>query len=284
MNKVKIVVDSTVDLNKDMYEALDIKVVPLQVRFDDETYEDGVNIDQESLYARVEKDGKLPSTAAISPDKLKAEIEPFINEGYDIVFVGIGSSLSSTFQNLNIAMQDMPEGRVFPIDSLNLSSGSGLLVLKCAKLRDEGKSAKEIYDLVTPLVPKVSAKFCLDRFDFMHKGGRCSAMVALFGHLLHIHPVLKVVDGKLIVESKPRGPIKVAYKAMLDELKADLETGVDMDNIMITHAGMKNEDLEYLKAEVGKLVDPSLIRVTKAGCVISSHCGFGTVGILYIKK
>jgi DegV family protein with EDD domain len=285
MNKVKIVVDSTVDLNKDMYEKLDIKVIPLQVRFDDETFEDGVNIDQESLYARVEKDKKLPSTAAISPDKLKAEIEPFINDGYDVVFVGIGSKLSSTFQNLNIAMQDMPEGRVFAIDSDNLSSGSGLLALKCAKLRDEGKSAKEIYDLVQPLTPKVSAKFCLDRFDFMHKGGRCSAMVAMFGHLFHIHPVLKVVDGKLIVESKPRGPIKVAYKAMLDELKADLETtGVDMDNIMITHAGMKDEDLAYLKAEVEKLVDPSVVRVTKAGCVISSHCGFGTVGILYIKK
>lgn len=284
MNKVKIVVDSTVDLNKDMYESLDIVVIPLQVRFDDETFEDGVNIDQDSLYARVEKDGKLPSTAAISPDKLLAVIKPLVDEGNDVVFVGIGSKLSSTVQNVHIAVQELPEGRVFVIDSENLSSGSGLLALKCAKLRDEGKSAKEIFETVQALTPKVSAKFCLDRFDFMHKGGRCSAMVKMFGHLFHIHPVLEVVEGKLIVKSKPRGPIKVAYKDMLDELKEDLANGIDMDNIMITHAGMKDEDLAYLKGEVGKLVDPSLIRVTKAGCVISSHCGFGTVGILYIKK
>lgn len=284
MNKVKIVVDSTVDLNKDMYEALDMHVVPLQVRFDDETFDDGVNITQEELYARVEKDGKLPATAAISPDKLKAEIETFINQGMDVVFVGIGSKLSSTVQNVNIAAQELPEGRVFVIDSESLSSGSGLLAMKCAKLRDEGKSAKEICETVQALTPKVSTKFVLDRFDFMHKGGRCSAMVKMFGHLFHIHPVLKIVEGKLIVESKPRGPIRVAYQVMLDELKADLETGVDMDNIMITHAGMKDDDLAYLKSKVSELVNPNVIRVTKAGCVISSHCGFGTVGILYIKK
>ncbi|MCR5332711.1 MAG: DegV family protein [Bacilli bacterium] len=284
MNKVKIVVDSTVDLNKDMYEKLDIRVVPLQVRFENETFLDGVDIDQETLYARVEKEGKLPSTAAISPEELGKVIKEYIDQDMDIVFLGIGSTLSSTFQNFHIAAQEFPEDRVYAIDTLNLSSGSGLLVLKACKLRDEGKTAKEISELVTPLVPKVSAKFCLDRFDFMHKGGRCSAMVKMFGHLFHIHPVLKVVDGKLIVESKPRGPIKVAYKEMLEELKKDLEIGVDMDNIMITHAGMNKEDEKYLYDEVSKLVDPSLIRITHAGCIISSHCGYGTVGILYIKK
>ena len=283
MNKVKIVVDSTVDLNKDMYEKLDIEVIPLLVRFDNETFMDGVNIDQESLYAKVEKEGKLPSTAAISPDELGKVFQKYIDQGMDVVFLGIGSTLSSTFQNAYIAIQDLPEGRAYAIDTKNLSSGSGLLVLKSCKLRDEGKSAKEIYDLVTPLVPKVSAKFCLDRFDFMHKGGRCSAMVKMVGHLFHIHPVLKVQEGKLVVASKPRGPIKVAYKDMLDELKADLPN-VDMDHILITHAGMKKEDEDYLYQEVCKLVDPSVVSITHAGCVISSHCGFGTVGILYIKK
>ena len=283
MNKVKIVVDSTVDLNKDMYEKLDIEVVPLLVRFDNETFMDGVDINQESLYAKVEKEGKLPSTAAISPDDLEKVFRKYVDQGMDVVFLGIGSTLSSTFQNAHIAIQEFPEGRVYAIDTKNLSSGSGLLVLKSCKLRDEGKSAKEIHDLVTPLVPKVSAKFCLDRFDFMHKGGRCSAMVKMFGHLFHIHPVLKVQEGKLVVASKPRGPIKVAYKEMLDELKADLPN-VDMDHILITHAGMKKEDEDYLYQEVCKLVDPSVVSITNAGCVISSHCGFGTVGILYIKK
>lgn len=283
MNKVKIIADSTIDLTKEMYEANDICVVPLQVRFGSETYDDGVNIDQEQLYKKVAETKELPSTAAISPDRFIEIAKPFVDEGYDIIFIGVGSKLSSTFQNMHIAAMEFDEGRAYCIDTDSLSSGSGLLALKCCKLRDEGKSAKEIYDLVQPMAKLVSAKFVLDQFDYMHKGGRCSAMVALFGHLFHIHPILKMVDGKLTVGSKPRGPIKVAYKEMLKELENDLPN-IDMDNVMITHAGCNEEDLNYLKEEVSKLVDPKIVHITPAGCVISSHCGYGTVGILYIKK
>lgn len=282
MNKVQIVVDSTVDLNKEHYEQYGIHVVPLNVNFGEENYRDGVDITPDEVYERVKKDGKLPATAAISPALLAEEIKPFIDKGMDVVFVGIGSKLSTTFQNLHIACADFSD-HVFPIDSNSLSSGSGLLALKCAKLRDEGKSAKEIQEAVQPLADKLSVKFVLDRLEYMRKGGRCSTFAAIFGTLLRIHPILKMSEGKLIMSKKVRGPIKLAYNDMVNELKGDMPN-VDLDHVMITHAGMNDEDLKYLYDEVAKVVDKSRIMVTRAGCVISSHCGYGCVGILYIKK
>lgn len=282
MNKVQIVVDSTVDLNKEHYEKYGLHVVPLNVNFGEENYRDGVDITPDQVYERVKKDGKLPSTAAISPAILEETLKSFVDKGMDVIFVGIGSKLSTTFQNLNIASADFKD-HVFPIDSNSLSTGSGLLALKCAKLRDEGKSAKEIQEAVQPLADKLSVKFVLDRLDYMRKGGRCSTFAAIFGTLLRIHPILKMSEGKLIMSKKVRGPIKLAYNDMVNELKGDMPN-VDLDHVMITHAGMNEEDLKYIYDEVAKVVDKSRIMVTRAGCVISSHCGYGCVGILYIKK
>lgn len=282
MNKVQIIVDSTVDLTPELYKANDMLVLPLSVNFGEEVFQDGVTITPDEVYKRVDGGEPIPSTAAISPATFSEAIEKALNDGKDVIYVGLGSKLSTTYQNFKIASADF-EDRVFAIDSACLSSGTGLLALKMAKLRDEGKSAKEIYEEVNPLVEKVSAKFVLEKLDYMRKGGRCSSMAAIFGSLLHIHPILKMVDGKLVVEKKPRGPMKVAYNEMINELKADLPN-VDMDNIMITSAGIEKENQDYLYNEVAKLVDPSKIRITRAGCVVSAHCGFGTVGILYIKK
>lgn len=282
MSKVQIVVDSTVDLNKEHYEQFNIHVVPLNVNFDEETFRDGVDITPDEIYERVKRGGKLPATSAISPAALEEEVKKFVDKGMEVVFVGIGSKLSTTFQNMNIACVDMKD-KVFIIDSNSLSTGSGLLALKCAKLRDEGKSAKEIFDTVQPLAEKLSVKFVLDRLEYMRKGGRCSTFAAIFGTLLRIHPILKMSEGKLIMSKKVRGPIKLAYNDMVNELKGDMPN-VDLDHVMITHAGMNEEDLKYLYDEVAKVVDKSRIMVTRAGCVISSHCGYGCVGILYIKK
>ena len=283
MRKVKIVADSTVDLTPEQYEDNDILVIPLLVNFGEESYKDGVDITPDEIYAKVKNGSSLPSTAAIAPNTFVETLKPLVDDGYDIVFLGIGSKLSTTFQNLHIACEEIGEEHVFPVDSDNLSTGTGLLVLKACKLRDEGKSAKEIKEILDTLVPKVSAKFVLERLEYMRKGGRCSAFAAIFGSLLHIHPILKMVNGKLIVEKKPRGPMKVGYNEMVKELSEDLPN-VDLDNVMITHAGIEKDRLDYIYNEVSKLVDPSVIRITRAGCVISSHCGFGTVGILYIKK
>ena len=285
MNKVKVIADSTVDLNKDMYESLDIAVLPLGVNFGEEVYQDGVTIGPDELYKKVAEKGELPHTAAASPAVIEEEFRKYLDQGYDIIFTGIGGKFSTTIQNANIAKNsiDGAEDRIYILDSANLSSGTGLLVLKMCKLRDEGKSAKEIYDAVLPLVPKVSAQFVVDTLDYLHKGGRCSGATKLFGHLFHVHPVIKVVDGGMIVYKKPRGKLKAGIDEQIAELKNDLPN-VDMDNIMITDSGVSEADKKYFHDEVAKLVDPSIIRHTRAGCVVSCHCGPGTIGVLYIKK
>lgn len=282
MNKVKIIVDSTCDLSKELYEQFDMEVVPLNVSFGEENYKDSVNINAEKLYGLIKEKGEMPHTAAASPLDIENAFKKYIDQGFDIVFLGIGSKLSTNYQNALIAKEECG-GHVVIIDSNNLSSGTGLLALKAARMAKEGRSADEIYAEVQPLAEKLSTQFLVDTLDYLYKGGRCSGAAKIMGTLFHVHPMIKLFNGELIVYKKPRGTMKMCSNEMLSILKEDLPN-VDLENIMITHSGYSEETLNYLKTELGKLVDPKCIRITQAGCVISTHCGPGTIGILYIKK
>ena len=285
MNKVKIITDSTADLTEEMYKNNDIVVLPLSVNIGEDVYLDGVTITPDELYKKIEEKGILASSAAIPPQVIEDEFKKWIDEGYDILFTGIGSTISTTYRNAEMAKANLPEDRIFLIDSKNLSSATGLLVLKMAKLRDEGKSAKEIYDVVKELPNKLSAQFVVDKLDYLHKGGRCSSTAKIFGHLLHIHPMIKVVDGKLIVFKKARGKMEVGIDEQIEVFKEDIEkNGIDLDNVMITHSGIDQSLLDYFVKRASEFVDKDIIRITRAGCVISTHCGPGTIGILYINK
>lgn len=283
MNKVKIIVDSTADLSPELYKEYDMEVIPLNVIFGEENFLDNVTLTPDQLYQRVKIEKKLPHSSAASPAVIEEVFKKYIDQGYDIVFTGIGSTLSTNFQSATIAKQAFPEDRIYLIDSLNLSSATGLIALKAAKLAKEGLSAMEICEICKEIPAKLSCQFVVDTLDYLHKGGRCSGTAKIFGHLFHVHPMIKVIDGKLTVHAKPRGTLKMCTNELLKIIKADLPN-IDMDHVMITHAGSDEDVTNYLKTELGKLVDPSIIRVTRAGCVISTHCGYGTIGILYIKK
>lgn len=283
MNKVKILVDSCSDLSKEIYEQNKMDVLAQNVSFGQTNYRDGIDITLEELYDNVDKFKELPHTAAVTPGAFDAYFKKAIDEGYDVVYVGLGSKLSTTFQNAFIAKQNYPEDRIFLVDSHSLSSGIGLVALKACKFRDEGLSAKEIAEKCDEISNHVTAQFSVETLDYLHKGGRCSGAAKLIGHILHVHPYIKVVDGSLIVYKNPRGPMRIAIKEQLNELKA-VVSKLDMDHIFITHAGVTKEIEDYTKAELAKLVPEEKIRITRAGSVIASHCGFGTIGILYITK
>lgn len=283
MNKVAIVVDSTADLTRDLYEKHKIIVVPLLVNIGGESYEDGTGINSEKLYSLVAEHNELPTTAAVSPQKFIETFKPLIEEGYDIFFVGIGSLLSATLQSVILASQEFPKDRIFYTDSNNLSSASGLLALKAVKYRDEGKSAKEIKELIDKLAPKLNTVFAIETLDYLHKGGRASGTAKIIGKIFRIHPLIKVVNGKLIVYKKPRGRMNVALDELIAEIQGDLPS-VDLERVMITHSGADQENLEYFKEKLSQIIEPDSICVTQAGAVISSHCGYGTIGILYIRK
>ena len=281
MNKIKIIVDSTCDLNKEELTNYDIPVLPLYVSFSDEVFLDG-DIDLETLYKKVEEKNELPKTSARNPGDYIELYTKYIEEGYDILSFTISSHMSSTYQSAQVAAESVDPERIKVIDSQNLSSGIGLLILKACKLREEGKSLNEIFNTITDLIPNVRSQFAVETLEYLHKGGRCSSVKSLVGRLLRMHPVIAVRKGKMDVFKYPLGKSVKGWNAVLETLVDDMkEYEIDLDHIMITHS-IAPEGAAYLKEKLSEIVPPSCIMETKAGCVISTHCGAGTIGILYI--
>lgn len=284
MRKIKIITDSTADLNKDIVKLNDIKVMPLKVSFTDQTYNDGVDIDTETLYRLVDEKKELPKTSAISPGEFIIEFEKWLDLGYDILYIGIGSTISGTFQSANLAKETLGSDSIQLVDSLNLSSGIGLLVLKAIEYRNQGLSVIELKDKITELVPKVSSQFAIQVLDYLHKGGRASGTTALVGKVLRVRPIIKVKNGILDVYKKPMGTMTKAVTLMLEEfIEAVNQDNVDLENVMITHS-LNEKQAIYMKEYVESRVKVENLIISNAGCVISSHCGKGTIGILYILK
>ncbi|WP_160043216.1 DegV family protein [Paenibacillus sp. USDA918EY] len=282
MPKVKIFADSTCDLPQEWIRDYGIGIIPLYVTFGDTTYRDGVDISVSELYAKVDKTGSLPKTAAPSPADFVQAFSPDIEAGRDIVYISLSSELSSTYQNALIAAEEFPEGKVTVVDSLNLSTGIGLQVMKAVKAAEAGKSAREIAELVTSVRPLVETEFVIDSLDYLYKGGRCSGMQNLVGSLLKIRPVIKVIDGKMTPAYKVRGKREKALEQMLNNALVNRDQ-MDPDLIFVTHS-MADEDAQELKRILKEKTGASEVAVSDAGCVISSHCGAKTIGILYVKK
>ena len=286
MNKVIILTDSTCDLSEQIIKDYDIKVVPLHITFGTESLDDGIDIKLPELYKRVEETNVMPKTAACAPGEFIEFIEPFINDGYDIFYIGIGGKLSTTFQSFQIAAEEFDEGRCYSVDGSNLSTGTGLLVLKACKYRDAGMSAKEIKERIERRVPRMKAQFVVRQLDYLHKGGRCSSLTKIFGTVLRIRPMIVVREGKLKVGKKIIGLMKKAVGVMTDMFLKDFEN-IDPEFVFITNT----TDCEQSYAEIdakfkehGVYEKVKNVYHTEAGCVIGSHCGPGTIGILYLMK
>ncbi len=283
MRKIKIITDSTCDLRDEEIQKYDIEVIPLLVGFSQGTYQDRIEINAKQLYSLVDQYEELPKTAARNPEHFAKIFKKYIDLDYDILCILISSEFSSTFQSAYVASTEFDSNRIKIIDSRNLSTGIGLTILKAVKFREEGKSLFEIADILeTKIIPNVRAQFVVENLTFLHKGGRCSSTTHFFGKMLHIHPEIVVRDGKMSVYRKPRGKMIKAYNELLEMIQEDLPN-VDLDCVMITHS-LAPVGEHYLYKELSKIIPKESIMVTEAGCVISSHCGKGTIGILYILK
>lgn len=282
MKKIAILSDSTCDLGKELIQKYDIKILPLYVNFSDKSYKDGCDITAKELYEIVEDKDELPKTAAPSPNDFIKIFEELFLEYEEIFYTGISSYMSSTLQNAHLASQLMgKEDKVFLLDSKNLSTGIGLILLKAAKFRDEGLGGKVIIERLNKIVPAVRSQFAIETMTYLYKGGRCNSLVNFVGKVFKIKPIIVVRDGRMSVGKKPRGQMQNALNELLSYLRHDIDI-LDTDAIFITHSEAY-ESCKYLTNEVKKLVPNIPIYTTEAGCVISSHCGKGTIGILYIK-
>lgn len=282
MSKVKITADSTCDLSPELIEKYQVAIRPLYVVKGDKAYQDGVDIMPQDIYDYVEQTGNVTSTSAVSVAEYDGFFRPFVEEGYEVVHINISSGFSSCYQNACIAAEEL-EG-VYPVDSLNLSTGSGHVVIEAALQAAQGKNGAQIKAyLDSEVIPKVEASFVIDTLKYLHKGGRCSSVAALGANLLKLKPCIEVADGKMHVGKKYRGAL---LKCMEEYAAARLKDRDDIDykRIFITHTACPQEivDAVYkIVKEYGKFEE---ILETTAGCTITNHCGPGTLGILFIRK
>jgi DegV family protein with EDD domain len=281
-SKVLIMTDSTSDLSKKLLDQRKIVSVPLYVNFTDEIYRDGIDLTTEELYQKVTEKGMLPTTSAVSPGDFIKVFQKYINLGYEILYMGIGAKISGTYQSAIIAKDEIDPEKIHLIDSMNLSSGIGLLVLKACDLRDQGLNALEIKEQIEKLVPLVRSQFAISTLDYLHKGGRASGTAKLVGTILGIKPIIKVVDGKLDVYKKPAGKMSRALDIMLNDFFLELDN-LDLDYVFVTHS-LANKQAVYMMDKIKEKVKVKHLYEGQAGCVIGTHCGAGTIGILYIVK
>lgn len=282
MNKVKLFTDSTCDLSFELIEKYQIEVIPLHINIGDKTYQDLVELQNEQLFEIVKKTNIHPKTSAVAPGEFLERFQEALQDGFDVVYMGIGGGFSGTLQSAHTAALELEENRVFLIDSQNLSSGSGLLLVKAGELVKQGKSALEIKKAIEEIIPRVRTQFVIDTLEYLHRGGRCSATARIFGTALKVHPIIRVVDGAMTVAKKPRGSILKAIDVMMEYLEKDSDN-IDPELIFITHAQASSE-VPYVREKIKMIAKFDNILETKAGSVISSHCGPHTIGILYITK
>lgn len=277
---VKIFSDSTCDLSKELVERYNITIIPLYVRLGDEEFLDGVNISPQELYKWSDEHGETPKTAAPGISDIEKLLSPDGDDEY-VIFT-ISSSMSASNSNAKLAAEDLGIAeRVHVIDSANLSTGIGLLVIRAAELAAEGKSAAEIVTEIEAVKDKVRASFVIDTLVYLYRGGRCSGLAAMLGTALKLHPRIAVAGGTMHPEKKYRGN---SHKYILDYVK-DMEPSLKKarkERVFITHSGCDEEIVESVKKYLQDLGHFDEILETRAGSVVSSHCGPGTLGVLFI--
>ena len=279
---IKILSDSTCDLSKELVERYDLGIIPLYVRLGEKEYLDGVNITPEELYKWSDEHGETPKTAAPSIEDISKYLDPNSSDEY-IIFT-ISSSMSASFNNVRLAAEDLEmSDRVYVIDSANLSTGIGLQVLYAAELAKAGKSAKEIVQEIENTKSKVRASFVVDTLVYLHRGGRCSGLAALLGTALKLHPRIAVADGAMHPEKKYRGSSKRFVLDYVKDMEADLKNARP-ERVFITHSGCDREIVESVRDYLSSLGIFNEILETRAGGVVSSHCGPGTLGALFIDE
>ncbi len=276
---INILTDSSCDLGNDLIQQYGIGVIPLYVIHNDKTYRDGIDLDLKQLFDLIDKSGQLPKTSAASV----AEFMAFFDRPGENIYLGLGSPISVTYSNAVQASENMERRNTRVIDSLNLSTGTGLLLLKAADLRDQGFSAEEIEKEVRACVPRIHTSFVLDKLEYAYMGGRVSSLQMVIGSMLKIQPVVEVrQDGTLGIREKVRGSRKKAIDCLLADFKDHLPE-LDTRRVFVTHT-LCDSDAQYLVAELKKMAPIENIYVTLASSIIAAHAGPGTVGILYMTK
>ena len=278
---IRITSDSTCDLGE-LAQQYGIGILPLQVNLDADSYYDGIDITPQDIFNFVAEKKILPKTSAPSI----GDYEEFFKkqlEGVDEVIHFNISAKSSGSHNMAKQAAESFNGKVHVIDSMALSSGQGLLVIRAAELRDEGKTAEEIEEEIKVLRTKVNTSFVPDSLDYLHKGGRCSGMVNFAANILKIHPLIYMENGQLLPGKKYRGKMNMCIKQYIADLK-EMYPNYDKTRCFVTHSSADEDLVQLAKDLVKENFEFDEVLETVAGSIITSHCGRNTLGVLFITK
>ena len=279
--KIKIISDSTCDLSAQLIEENHIALTPLTVIKNDEQFKDGVTITPADIFAHVAAGGSLCTTAANSIGEYADVFEKYSADYDGIIMITIGSGFSACYQNACLAAEDYPKVRV--VDSRNLTTGQGLLVLKACELAKTAEDLDALADTLRGYTEKIEVSFVVDKLDYLVKGGRCSSAAALGANLLNLKPCIELKNGKMGVGKKYRGNYT---KCLVNYIKERLEGRDDIDTnaVFITRTVIDDDAYAAVKEAVQQYGHFDVIHETVAGCTVSCHCGPGTLGILFLRK
>lgn len=278
MEKIKIITDSTADLPKEVYEKYDIEVLPLLINFGEESYLDGVEITPEVLFERIEKEGSLPTTAQVIPNRFMDTYKKYLDDGYKIISIHISSAMSGTYQSACIAKDTLESEEIFVIDSKNVTAALGMLVLKAAILKENGYGTKEIAEELEKIKFNIKSSILFESLDNLVRGGRISKTAGIVGSVLGIKLILEIKDGLMSVKNKIRGSKKAIKKIISDLESNDLDNDVPVILIEVDNPEVTNALETYLiENKVNYILSP-------VGTTVCIHSGRKCCGLVFLNK
>ena len=279
--KIQICSDSSCDLGKELCERYDITINPFRITLGDESLIDGVEVFPDDLYAFHDRTGTLPKTSATNMAEHLEFLKKQSENAEEVLFFTISSNMSANYHAASMAAEELEN--VYVVDSQNLSTGVGLLIIAAAEMAEQGMGAAEIKEKIDEMKSKVNVAFVIDSLEYLYKGGRCSALAALGANLLKLKPCIEVKNGSMGVSKKYRGNFANVLKTFSKERLADKDN-IITDHVFVTHAGCDDEIVNSVVEIVKQEINPKELHVTRAGATISVHCGRNTLGILFKQK
>ena len=281
---VKIISDSTCDLSPELIAKYDIDILPLHILLGEDEYEDGRNITPQQIYDWSDAHKTTPKTSAPSLAEAIELFRPYIEEKREIVCFSISGSMSTSGNVMRLAAEELEASDlVTVIDSANLSTGIGLLVIEAAIMAEKGQSAAEIAATIASLKPNIRASFVVDTLTYLYRGGRCNAVSAMAGGVLRLHPKIVVENGAMDASKKYRGKINSVIMSYVKDMEEDLKSARP-ERVFITHSGCDRDTVNAVRSYLESFGIFHEILETRAGGVVSSHCGPGTLGVLFIES
>ena len=281
---VKIISDSTCDLSPELIKRYDIDIISLHILLGEDEYKDGKNITPDEIFTWSDEHKTTPKTSAPSLTDAMEIIRPYVEQKREVICFSISGSMSTSGNVMRLAAEELEASDlVTVIDSANLSTGIGLLAIEAAVMAQAGKNAAEISAAIEILKPKVRASFVVDTLTYLYRGGRCNAVAAMAGSVLKLHPKIVVENGAMDASKKYRGKLHSVVMAYVRDMEDELKKARP-ERVFITHSGCDRKIVEDVQSYLQSLGVFDEILETRAGGVVSSHCGPGTLGVLFIAK